>query len=63
MPALGILEDEALAAILTYIRREWNHTATPIDPAFIQEMRQKQATRTDAWTAPELLKIPEPAAP
>ena len=32
MPGLGVLDDEQIAAVLTYLRREWGHTAPPIDP-------------------------------
>ena len=32
MPPLGsALTDEQIAAVLTYIRREWGQTASPVD--------------------------------
>ncbi len=58
MPPLGALGDEPLAAILTYIRREWEHGAEPIAPDFLKAVRAKEAQRTDSWTEQELLKIP-----
>jgi mono/diheme cytochrome c family protein len=58
MPPLGALGDEPLAAILTYIRREWEHGAEPISPEFLKSVREKEARRTDSWTEQELLKIP-----
>ena len=58
MPPLGALGDEPLAAILTYLRREWEHGAEPISPDFLKAVREKEARRTDSWTEQELLKIP-----
>jgi mono/diheme cytochrome c family protein len=58
MPAWGALDDDSLAAIFTYIRREWGHAAAPVDPATVARIRADVADRHDAWTQPELLKIP-----
>jgi mono/diheme cytochrome c family protein/glucose/arabinose dehydrogenase len=58
MPPLGALGDEPLAAILTYIRREWEHGAEPITPEFLKEVREKESRRTDSWTEKELLQFP-----
>lgn len=57
MPPLGALGDEPLAAILTYLRREWEHGAEPITQEFLQQVRKKESRRTDSWTEAELLKI------
>lgn len=57
MPALGALGDEQLAAIFTYIRREWGHTSAPVEPDTIKKIRAAVANRNDAWTQPELLKV------
>lgn len=58
MPPLSILDDRQVAAILTYMRREWGHNASPISPATIQTIRQQTESRAEAWTEPELLKLP-----
>jgi mono/diheme cytochrome c family protein/glucose/arabinose dehydrogenase len=58
MPAWGVLNDDQLAAILTYIRREWGHTAAPVEPDTIKTIRATVADRQDAWTQMELLKLP-----
>ena len=58
MPAWGALGDDQLAAVLTYIRREWGHTAPPVEPDTIKTIRATVADRLDAWTQPELLKVP-----
>ncbi|MSU65688.1 MAG: c-type cytochrome [Opitutus sp.] len=54
MPAFGALDDESIAAILTYIRREWGHTASPVEPAFVKSVRAATAGRIDAWSPEEL---------
>jgi len=56
MPAAGFLTDEQVAGVLTYIRREWDHEASPVTPDFVAKVRLANARRTDAWTAPELGK-------
>jgi mono/diheme cytochrome c family protein len=58
MPALGILDDEQIASALTYVRREWGHTFDPVDPAMVKKVRDETATREDAWTEADLLRIP-----
>src|SRR5204863_506068 len=43
-----------LAAALTYVRRSWGNTASPITPAAVQEVRGATAGRKKAWTVAEL---------
>jgi glucose/arabinose dehydrogenase/mono/diheme cytochrome c family protein len=57
MPPLNILPDEDIANLLTYIRREWGHTASPVAPDFVGKIRAQTADRESAWTEPELLRI------
>jgi mono/diheme cytochrome c family protein len=55
MPPLGAaLTDDQIAAALTYIRREWGHTASPVDPATVKEVRALSNGRTRPWTNEEL---------
>lgn len=54
MPPLPIFNDEDLAALLTYIRREWENTADPVTPEEVAAVRAAHATRTQTWTAEEL---------
>jgi mono/diheme cytochrome c family protein/glucose/arabinose dehydrogenase len=49
------LSDQDIAAVLTYIRREWDHTASPVEPAMVTELRTKYQGH-GAWTAGELKK-------
>jgi len=58
MPSLGILDDDQIAAVLTYVRRGWDHSYEPVTPAKVKTVRAATATREDAWTTAELLKVP-----
>ncbi|MBI5775710.1 MAG: c-type cytochrome [Verrucomicrobia bacterium] len=58
MPAMGVFDDEQTAAILTYIRREWENGAPPVEPTTVKQIRGAHASRTDAWRQEELLKVP-----
>ena len=57
MPALGSFEDEQIAAIMTYIRREWEHTYSPVDAKFVTGVRKETGNREESWTEAELKKI------
>jgi mono/diheme cytochrome c family protein len=60
MPPLDILPDEDIAGLLTYVRREWGHTASPVSPEYVKKIREETATRQEAWTEADLLKLQEP---
>ena len=57
MPALGVLDDEQIATVLTYVRNEWGHAYSPISTNAVQRVRDATADRADAWTMEELLKV------
>ncbi len=57
MPALGVLDDEQIAALLTYVRREWDHGYAPVTPETVKQVRQETEQREDAWTVADLLKV------
>jgi mono/diheme cytochrome c family protein len=58
MPALGsLLSDDQIAAVLTYVRREWGQTAAAIDAATVKEIRGQTAGRARPWTAEELSQL------
>ncbi len=62
MPPVGsALSDEQIAAVLTYIRREWGQAGSPVDPAIVKEVRALTAGRTRPWTNEELLALSERA--
>jgi mono/diheme cytochrome c family protein/glucose/arabinose dehydrogenase len=60
MPSLGVLDDEQLASIFTYIRREWGNVGDPVEPEMVKRIRAAIADRQDAWTQDELLLLPGP---
>jgi mono/diheme cytochrome c family protein/glucose/arabinose dehydrogenase len=58
MPGLYAMSDEQIASVLTYLRREWGHEATPVDAAVVARSRQESAGRGGTqWTAEELMKV------
>ncbi len=48
------LTDENLAAVLTYVRREWGHTAAPVEPGTVARIRAESRDRVLPWTVEEL---------
>jgi mono/diheme cytochrome c family protein len=59
MPPMAQLNDEELAAVVTYVRREWEHTASPVDAKFIKALRDQYGAH-GSWSADEL-RPPAPA--
>ncbi len=58
MPAFGeAINDQQIADVLTYLRREWGHLADPVTEAAVTSVRKATAGREDSWTEAELLKI------
>ena len=57
MPAVGTLDDESIASILSYIRRAWAHEAEPIAAATVAAIREETANRSTPWTALELAEL------
>lgn len=62
-PAGGALDDEQIASVLTYIRREWGQTAPPVDPAQVAAIRAQTAGRARPWTEGELKALMKGARP
>lgn len=58
MPPVGsTLNDEQIAGVLTYIRREWGQDGTPVDVATIAKVREMTAGRTRPWKHDELMAL------
>jgi mono/diheme cytochrome c family protein len=53
MPAFGA-PDADLAAVLTYVRREWGHGVETVSPEEVAAVRAATQERMRPWTAPEL---------
>jgi len=60
VPWRDVLDDEGIAAVLTYVRRQkdWKNTASEVKPEMVKAIREKTKDRSEPWTAPELLAIP-----
>lgn len=55
MPAFGgRLNNEEIAALLTYIRSSWGNQASEVTTGAVQEVRTEYSGRTSPWSASEL---------
>lgn len=57
MPGLQTFTDDQLSSLLTYVRREWGHTASAITPEEVAAVRTATSGRQDMWSAAELMGI------
>jgi mono/diheme cytochrome c family protein len=58
MPPVGAtLKDEQIAAVLTYVRREWGQAGSPVDAAAVKRVRDANADRTRPWKHDELMAM------
>jgi mono/diheme cytochrome c family protein len=53
-PFAASLTDEQIAAVITYLRREWGHTASPVERADVREVRGLTASHKGPWSDEEL---------
>lgn len=53
----GILKDDQIAAVLTYVRNTWGNQAPPITKEFVAQIREETKDRKDPWTQKELKAI------
>jgi mono/diheme cytochrome c family protein len=56
-PFRATLSDEQIASVLTYLRREWGHAASPVAPADVREIRGLTGSRKTPWTEAELSSL------
>ncbi|MCB0670156.1 MAG: dehydrogenase [Saprospiraceae bacterium] len=54
MPSHSILDDKVIAAILTYIRCEWGHSAKPVQPRTVSRLRHTTQGRVQPWKVDDL---------
>jgi hypothetical protein len=52
--AAGVLDDEKIAAVLSYVRRAWGNSAGLVEPSIVAAIRRETEARTLPWTADEL---------
>ncbi len=60
MPGLGasgVLDDDRVAAVLSYVRHAWGDGVGLVDPAQVTTVRQATTARTLPWTAEELATV------
>jgi len=58
MPPVGsVLSDDQIAAVLTYVRREWGQSGTAVEPEAVKTIRTLTAGRTRPWTNDELMAL------
>lgn len=57
-PFRDLMSDADIAAVATFIRSTWGNKAPPVTPEQVRAVREATASRTTAWTAPELLATP-----
>ena len=57
MPPLPMLTDEDVAGVLTYIRREWEHTASAVETASVAKIRAESKDHAAMWTETELKNL------
>jgi mono/diheme cytochrome c family protein len=57
----GMMSDEDVAAVVTYIRNSWGNKATPVTVEQVQKIRADviKTHPEQQYTADELLKLPE----
>jgi mono/diheme cytochrome c family protein/glucose/arabinose dehydrogenase len=54
---VGLIDDRAVAAVLTYVRRAWDNAADPVEPALVAKVRAATVDRHLPWTVEELLGV------
>ncbi|MBI5388583.1 MAG: cytochrome c [Verrucomicrobia bacterium] len=59
LPWRDVLNDQDIAAVLTYVRSEWGNKGAPVTPEDAKKVREATAARSENWTADELLKVPD----
>jgi mono/diheme cytochrome c family protein len=57
MPPLPQLTDEDVAGVLTYIRREWEHTASAVEVKDVTAVRAASKDHLAMWTEEELKNL------
>ena len=56
-PQRQVLDDQNMAAVLTYVHTAWGNQGKPVRPDQVEAVREETAGRTTPWTAGEILKL------
>jgi mono/diheme cytochrome c family protein len=62
-PWKAALDDENIAAVLTFVRRSWGHEADPISPAVVAEARKETALRDEPFSDADLEELAQALEP
>lgn len=62
-PWKTFLNDQEMAALLTYIRSAWDNDASPVSEHEVRLVRQVTSDRTQAWTMKELEEMSNQGIP
>ncbi|MFP4599429.1 MAG: c-type cytochrome [Persicimonas sp.] len=54
MPGWAQLDDQEIAAVMTYVRQSWGNDAEPVEAELVGQVREATAERDEAWTNEEL---------
>jgi glucose/arabinose dehydrogenase/mono/diheme cytochrome c family protein len=60
MPPLGSLSDAEIAAVLTFLRRSFGHSLSPVGVDLVKEVRGASLGRERPWTEAELRAVSQP---
>lgn len=64
MPTLrAVLDDEAIANVLTYVRNSWGHAAGAVSPKVVADARAASAKREEPWTDEDLAQLVQELGP
>jgi mono/diheme cytochrome c family protein len=55
-PFGGLLNDQEIAAVLTYVRSSFGNLADAVTPEKVKEVRESSSSKTGFYTPEELLK-------
>jgi mono/diheme cytochrome c family protein len=59
VPFRELLNNEEVAAVLTFVRQEWGNQAPEVKPDQVKAIREKTKDMVGPWHPADLLKLPE----
>jgi mono/diheme cytochrome c family protein/glucose/arabinose dehydrogenase len=62
-PWKAALDDENIAAVLTFVRRSWGHEADPVSPEIVAEARKLTASRDEPFSDADLEEVAQSLSP
>jgi mono/diheme cytochrome c family protein/glucose/arabinose dehydrogenase len=62
-PWKAALDDEKIAAVITFLRRSWGHEADAVTPAVVAEARKETASREEPFTEADLAELVQTLGP